>query len=46
MNRGALLAVILAMMLAGCQPTPATGTAAPTVTAPPEPTLLTVMTHD
>ena len=42
MNRGILVAAILAAMLAGCRLAPA----APAVTVPPEPAVLTVMTHD
>lgn len=46
MTRVTLVAAILAVILAGCQPTPTSGPAVPAVTMPPAPTILTVMTHD
>jgi len=46
MKRMTLIAVILAAMLASCQPAPEAGPAGPAVTMPPAPTILTVMTHD
>ena len=45
MNRGVLAVVVLAGILSGCGPAPATSPA-PIVTPPPFPSILTVMTHD